>query len=163
MPGGYPWLSSKESLCKFLLREAIIVIRTHDEPNKPHIALLLHTILGPDYYVTAAFLRFTVLLKLVGFSGKGWSSRFEKIFGNVDWVLPACLPTVSTPQQLPPQHDGGVYLYAPFWANEMVLIYDHSQYRWEKSCVLSNYVLTLLSPDTHQSRRLVSLHIQCII
>ena len=27
-----------------------IVIRTHDVPKNPHIPLVLHTTLGPDYY-----------------------------------------------------------------------------------------------------------------
>ena len=52
-----PWRSSNPAVLQrttrvpqLLVLRGPRVIRTHDVPKKPYIPLLLHTILGPDYY-----------------------------------------------------------------------------------------------------------------
>ena len=46
----FVWLLSIPRQESIQLLRGGIVIRTHDVPKKPYIPLLLHTILGPDYY-----------------------------------------------------------------------------------------------------------------
>ena len=44
---------------RMLLFYKRIVIRTHDGPKNPSIPLFLRTIVGPDYYVTGKYTRYT--------------------------------------------------------------------------------------------------------